>query len=92
MIQNLKSELEPAIGPLAINEFKFVIYTDNGKTIVPGKGNTIPWDSLPTSYDDTNPDISAWVSFVDGSWVELEETSVMGCDYYDWVYHKCPSL
>jgi hypothetical protein len=28
----------------------------------------------------------------DDSWVELEETSVMGDYYYDWVYHERPRL
>ena len=91
MIQNLRSELRFKESVI-INEFKFVIYTDNNKVEVSGKGNTIPWDSLPESCDDINPNISGWVSFDDDSWVELEETSVMGDYYYDWVYHERPRL
>lgn len=92
MIENLKSELEPAIESYTINEFEFVIYKDNDSITISGKGNTIPWDSLPESYDDSYPRFDGRVSFTDGGWVELEETSVMGCYYYDWVYHKCPTL
>ena len=79
MIENLKSELEPAIESYTINEFKFVIYKDNDSITISGKGNTIPWDSLPESYDDSYPRFDGWVLFTDGGWVELEETSVMGC-------------
>ena len=92
MLQNLKSELEPAIKSCAIKEFKFDIYTDSGSVTVSGKGNTIPWDRLPESYDDSYPNFSGWVSFTDGGWTELEEISVMGCTYYNWVYHICPTL
>lgn len=92
MIVNLKDELLPALNDSEVKEWKLSFYGEKPGEFQ-GVGNTIPWDSLPTlEYDDEHLSLDGWVSFNDGGWTELEEVDLMGLTYYDWVYHKCPSL
>lgn len=93
MIVNLKEQLLPALDGGNVKEWKLIFYRGEKPQEFQGAGNTIPWDSLPAlTYYDTYPEFSGWVSFNDGSWTELEKVDVMGLTYFDWVYHKCPSL
>ena len=93
MIVNLKDELLPALKGGNVKEWKLTFYRGEKQQEFQGVGDTIPWDSFPTlTYDDTRVEITGWVSFNDGGWTELEEVDVMGLTYFNWVYHKCPSL